>query len=667
MKTQYCIPGILVLPIICGFVPFSLAGLMHPDISLQTYRDFAENRKPFTAGAVNVPVYYKDGTLSGFIPRIMSFESVVDEGFAALTGHPQFLASVAHNGGYQGASFTKRFGGKDHYRVVKKYNGWGSKTDYTFDIQVARLDKIVTEAAAVPYADDEELLANLKGKLVLRVGGGTQKVAIDKNQSKDISGAYAFLTGGTVRFSNVLVNPPTNNPDHPASRFKAFQFQYSLQLEKNPDLPLPICILGGDSGSPSWVYNENNKRWEYIGPGQSGGGGGFSQMRSSNLWSLETIRSCFDPTVKSTSDAPILWNAANNQGEGILKQNQASWNFHGLPVGKTFAQASMEDLEKTRHLVFSGTPTEIILQSPIDMGAGCLTFHTNMKLSQSAPANTLYSAGMDIKPGVTLTSTLTASPGQEWRKVGKGTLVIQGQGDNPSALNLGEGPTILARSQGKAASSILLVSGRPSLRLQGDNQLSGPVQFGARGGLLDLYGHSVAWNEIPHLDEGARITNLHNQANSVFTYTGNGTFLGTLTDGSDNGKGTLALVYDPQGQGEQAVWTWSGRILCKGGIQIKKGTVIVAGRPTPHAAGHIEPGDFIKSLVKTGSAPIVLHPGSTLTIRANSAVQANFVIMKGASLNVEQGAVWEGVATVQAGGNVNRSPEAGGNVIIRKQ
>ncbi len=649
--------------IVCGLALLAangtLAGLMHPEIPLQTYRDFAENRGKFAAEATNVPIHYKDGSVSGVIPRMMSFECVVDEGFASLTGNPQFLATVAHNGGYQAVSFTKRFGGQDHYRVVKKNNGWGDKTDYTYDIQVARLDKIVTEAEPVAYVDDENILLELKGKPVLRAGGGTQQVAVDKNSAKDVAGAYSFLTGGTVIFTNVLSNPPSNNPVHPASKYKAFQFQYSLELEKNPELPLPICVLAGDSGSGSWVYNDKNKRWEYIGPGQSGGGGGFSQMRSSNLWSIDVIRSYFDPEITSVSSTPILWKPADAEGKGSLIQGDKSWTYHGLGQGKNFSNANMDELEKTRNLVFAGTPSEIRLEAPIDMGAGSLTFKTDMKLTSTKPENFLYSAGMDIRQGASVISTLTSPKGQEWRKVGKGSLFITGNGDNPVALNLGDGQTILDRKNGKAADSVQLVSGRPALRLMGENQLDAPVSFGAKGGLLDVFGHSLTWNTLPHLDGGARITNLKPNTTATFTYTGNGDFFGVFTDGGDAAKGLLKLVYAPVGQDDKATtWTWSGQILNKAGVEIRKGHIIIAGRPMPHAANFVDPNDWITSVVKTGNAPIVLHPGTTFTIGAHTAVQANFVVMKGATLTIDKEAAWQGVATVEQGGTVHQSPEA---------
>ena len=418
--------------------PRAQAGLMHPDYDLQTYRDFAENRGKFAADATEVEINFKDGKRAGILPRMMSFESVVDEGFAALTGNAQFLASVAHNGGYTTASFTKRFGGDDSYRVIKKNNGWGTETNYQYDIQVARLDKMVTEADFIPYMEDEAQLAKLENKLVIRVGGGTQDVAITNEKAKNIAGAYQFLTGGTVKFAKVIVNPPAPNDKNAASKYKAYQFQYNLTVDKNPSNPLPIGVLAGDSGSASWTYNEKNKRWEYIGPGQSGGGNGFSQMRGANAWCVDVIKSYFDPVVTPQAGKPVMWTPANEKGEGKLTQDKRSWNYHGLAAGKQAASASNDELEETRNLIFDGKAAILQLTAPIDMGAGTLTFQGSYTLTPGDnPANTLNSAGMDIKEKSEVISQLTSAAGDEWRKIGKGTLFIQGKGDNPVRLNIG--------------------------------------------------------------------------------------------------------------------------------------------------------------------------------------------------------------------------------------
>lgn len=631
------------------------AGLMHPDYDLQTYRDFAENRGKYAPDSTQVEIFFKDGKSAGILPRMMSFESVVDQGFAALTGHPQFLASVAHNGGYQEASFTKRFGGDDFYKVIKKNNGWGDKTNYQYDVQVARLDKLVTEAEAVPYMEDEAQLAKLEGKLVIRAGGGTQQVAVTNSEAKNIAGAYEFLTGGTVKFKKVIVVPPTPDEQHPASKYKAYQFQYNLTVDKDPSYPLPIGVLAGDSGSATWAYNEKTKRWEYIGPGQSGGGNGFSQMRGSNAWCVEVIKSYFDPTIKTQSGEPVIWKAPNEKGEGKLTQGSRSWDYHGLATGKKAAAATNDELEATRYLVFEGKPANIQLSAPIDMGAGVLTFQGAYKLTAGEnPAFTLNCAGMDIKDKASVTSELTSAAGDEWRKVGKGVLKISGKGDNPVRLNIGEGSVILERENGKAADEVKLVSGRGQVILSNAAQLNAPVVFGVRGGVLDLNGTQATWDKIPHLDTGAEISNKKTNTQSTFTYTGDGAYLGKFSDdmatdktGKSSTKGQLELVYQPTNP--DATWTLQGDLNLSGGVQVKKGQLIIKGTPTLRANKFVDPADWRTAAFRSMGKPVSVEKGASVTLGDHSAVEAAFQMAPESKLSLLDKSLWKGKASFEKG------------------
>lgn len=641
----------LSLSLFCT-APSLQAGLMHPDYDLQTYRDFAENRGKFAAGKKNIDIHFSDGSKAGTLPEMMSFESVTDGGFAALTGSPQYVLSVAHNGGYQDVSFSKRFGGNDHYKVVKKNNGWGDKTDYTYDVQVARLDKVVTEAAAMPVMVDHDQLKNLAGKLVIRCGGGTQQVAINNNEAKGIAGAYSFLTGGTLIFKNVPVNPPNPQSGAPAAKYNAYQFQYNLTVDKDPNNPLPIGVLAGDSGSAAWTYNTKTKRWEYMGTGQSGGGGGFSQMRAVNDWALDTIAAYNDKPINASEKTPITWQGTDAYGIGILKQGNNTWMYHGLPRGKKAAEAPAEDMDATRNLIFS-TPVTLTLTAPIDMGAASLTFKKNAKLTSENPAeNTLNSAGFIVESGATVQSTLTAQPNDEWRKIGKGTFTISGKGNNPAKLNIGEGIVSLNREKGKAAEDIYLTSGRALLRLEKDGQIDKPIRFGARGGTIDLNGINLNWAEIPHVDNGAKIVNKNTKKPSTFTYTGNGTFKGSFGDST----GKLNVIYAPAKTDE--AWIIQGTLLPSSTLTLEKGSVVLEGYPTPRANNFIDPNDWQIATIKAGqitvnngskltlgkkllcAAPIALQEGSTLIINTDFTPEKNqrpLITLKGKCTIILQG------------------------------
>ncbi|VEI47527.1 peptidase S6 IgA endopeptidase [Actinobacillus equuli] len=71
----------------------------------------------------------------------------------------------------------------------------------------------------------------------------------------------------------------------------------------------------------------------------------------------------------------------------------------------------------------------------------------------------------------TLTSTITGKAGDTWRKIGKGTFRLQGNGNNEAELNIGDGTTYLERKDGYAARHIRLASGRGTVVLSDEKQL----------------------------------------------------------------------------------------------------------------------------------------------------------------------------------------------------
>ncbi len=75
------------------------------DIDVQTYRDFAENLGNYNAGAMNVPVYKKEGSLSDYLRfPVPDFGGVSSSGYATLVS-PSYVLSVKHNTGYKTVEF----------------------------------------------------------------------------------------------------------------------------------------------------------------------------------------------------------------------------------------------------------------------------------------------------------------------------------------------------------------------------------------------------------------------------------------------------------------------------------------------------------------------------------------------------------------------------------
>ena len=84
------------------------AGIMTNNISVNTYRRFGLNQGPFRAGAKNVPIYSKSGSLIGHIPLIPNFNGVSDLGYDTFIG-PDAVGSAGHVGYSTSATWYIRF------------------------------------------------------------------------------------------------------------------------------------------------------------------------------------------------------------------------------------------------------------------------------------------------------------------------------------------------------------------------------------------------------------------------------------------------------------------------------------------------------------------------------------------------------------------------------
>ena len=613
--------------------PIARAGILDPAVGVQTYRDFGENRGIYVPGATNVPIHKADGTFVGTVPVMPDFDSTVDGGWSALVGGPSFMGTVAHNNATS-VSFTGRFGGSgvfgDSYTFIN-YNRMPNGYDYA----APRLNKIVTEVEASEYF----LLSNYSGATTypdaagalyaVRCGGGTQTYATGSGTETTIAGGYAFLTGGTIKFTNNYQSVLA--PD-------GFGYIYYNQ-PVDAAQPLDLGIRAGDSGSPSWLWNPTTARYEYIGAGQSGGGSGFgalNQMRGGNEWAVSLINAC-NSTINDSGGGAIAWNVDASGAGNFYQGASVVGTYIGLPNtvrgatstvaadGSSTTYASNTQLDATRNLVFAGSGGTITVANPLDLGAGSLTFNANYTLAGAR----LNTAGLVVNSGATVTTQLTGASGDEWRKVGAGTLAISGTGDNPAKLNTGGGGlTVLNRSGGYAVSYVKINGDRnTTVRLVGDNQIAGAnggsstVVFGHRGGRLDLYGHDASWTYITHLDQDANIANTKDNDASTFTFTGSGaqTYLGKFTDDGSAAAGLLDVFYNG---GSGSVWSLKGDITNKGTWTVASGEVASVGTPTLHAGDYLDPDDWNRAAFNTGA--VTIADGAQFTIDHHTDVASSF-------------------------------------------
>lgn len=634
------------------------AGTIRHDYATSLYLDFAANAGAFSAGAKNIAVYRTDGTLGGTISLMPNLSGYADfisgtkgNGGAGLIG-AQFLATAQHVGASDPDKSTVKFFTKTS-NEISSYKTAGYKQHYE-DQELVRLSKLVTEATYNPVASASFVNSALSKKLPLyRLGTGAPYVA------KAGGGVSSISTGGKPLGGLIVFTPG-------GISVKNGNIAYEADFYRDSKLPLSIGAESGDSGSPVYAYNEASGCFEYVGAVTHAytnvGYGAYLQARiNSEAWQNEMAAFNSDGISLEEAGDVISW------GASALSRGNETWAFHGITNGNS--------LVDTRGIVWNnaGTGTqEIRLAQDIDLGAGSVTVNSGKFLLSSDVEGTtnFNSAGFLINAGATLTTNFSGAAGTEWRKVGEGNLVIQGSGNHEITLNVGGGvqrfdenlnPLYLGevrldREGGYAAKTIRLSAGIAKIVLMREGQISGAdaFTFGIGGGLLNLNGQSLSWDKINHTDSGAKIGNFKlddatsTPADSVFTFTGSGTFKGGFLDGnadsysydaekktwSQNGggaaSGTLKVVYDAADSA--STWKLAGTSENSGGFEVRSGTLILQGANTTHAS-YSDSGDWTYAVLESAGG-VTVNDGATFRLADHALMTADITVRDGGTFEM---------------------------------
>ncbi|EAM9431594.1 TPA_asm: autotransporter outer membrane beta-barrel domain-containing protein [Salmonella enterica] len=484
---------ILLVAVVSSFVfsGHALASVVNGEFDYQVYRDFAENKGQFTPGASNIPIFKRDNKTG--VPDMMmdkpvpDFSSVNNTGIATLLA-PSYIASVAHNGGYTGVTF-----GYTNYNLVAR-NIEG--TIWAPDFHAPRLDKFVVDAAPANmlpfdmYKEGNELNNKTRFTNAVRLGSGAQQVSTPKG-NVSLSGAYSYLTGGII--NNIWYS----SGFYPL--YKGGTSWLSNGNNKNKKDVLDTYPLGGDSGSPYFVWDNTLGKWEVVGVLHSTDG-------TSSHWShinknfLESIMSRDTDPVVSLSGNHAVW------GKNHIEADNKQWEWHGI-------KGSTTSLNDTKHLVMSGGGDITLLQS-VDQGAGGIIFDENNRYAFNGDAGVFWKgAGLDVGDGTVVDWNVSGVKGDNLHKIGAGTLKVNGTGINEGGLKVGDGMVILAQKPDEngrvqAFSSVNISSGRPAVVLSDNRQVNPDnISWGFRGGVLDINGTDILFHNVNAADNGAVITN----------------------------------------------------------------------------------------------------------------------------------------------------------------
>ena len=622
-----------------GIASQAWAGHTYAGIDYQYYRDFAENKGKFTAGARNIDVYHKNGNLIGTVltkAPMIDFSVVSTNGVAALVGD-QYIVSVAHNGGYRSVEFGEEGNNPDQHRFsyqIAKRNNY-KPGQYAGDYHMPRLHKFVTEAE--PSEMTESMNGNNYNDLNkyptrVRIGSGKQWRRTDEQQAKGqystwIQDAYHWRIGGNTLPQSSTGNGTVNLSGDPT--------------KPNHYGPLPISGSFGDSGSPMFIYDAEKQKWLINGVLQTGHPylgtiNGFQLVRKD--WFYEHV---FGHDAKTSfferkSNGRYSF-TSNGNGTGTVTQTgQAKpttvklFNPELNEDGKeeVFASGGVNAykprLEHGENLSFIDQGKgEITFTNSINQGAGGLYFEGDFDVSTTSANDTWQGAGISISENSIVNWKVKNPKGDRLSKIGLGTLLVNGKGKNLGDISVGNGTVILDQQadetgQKQAFNEVGITSGRATVKLNSADQVDpNKIYFGFKGGRLDLNGNDLTFNRIQNVDEGAMLINTNSDKESTITIKGSNTFNtqvkdltnkrdiafnGWLGDKENKNNGRLNLHYSPVNQDNH--FLLSGGTNLKGNITQDGGNLIFSGRHTPHAYNHLNQAQSKAEGMKPGEVII---------------------------------------------------------------
>ncbi|WP_073508318.1 S6 family peptidase [Streptobacillus notomytis] len=570
--------NLLLILILTGEI--GISNLARHDINWENYEDFSMNRGKYFIGRTGVKVYKKDGTESGTIDKsIPNFDGVVDTGNFALWGDSQILSGVYHVTPPDKFTFSKRhfrndvelFEGYKKLSLDNKYTKFSESIEVAhrqqveYDYALLRTDRIAFDAYITEGVTKEQWNNIKSGDLVARVGRGLNRVAVDNGKEKD-SDKMQHFAGGLNKITG--------------SKRTGLGQDVQISLEKSSKTPLDSGAKKGDSGSPLFWWDDENKKWLIAGSlsrGDAIGGYGRKLYYLAHHFSYENLK-------KNITDKEITGETKDDVKfeNGVLKVDGEERKF------SLKENIDINGKSSTKNQIFNKKDLEVKVEGDTNTHAARLEFKEDTTLKGSG---TLETAGFVVHKDKTLTYEISSNKDNSKkitvRKIGEGKLVIKSS-NNIENLNLGGGETELKNNDGPVAENIRLAQGA-KLTITNSNQIKDSnVMFGHRGGTLNLNGNNLEFKDIYHMDKDAKIVNENkgkDDKKATFTFApknGKRVFLGSF-------KGDLDLVYkvvdNDKSSENKSEWSIrSENTDITGKFDIEKGYVKIEGDNVIHGS-----------------------------------------------------------------------------------
>lgn len=559
----------IALTVAYALTPYTEAALVRDDVDYQIFRDFAENKGKFSVGATNVEVRDKNNqSLGSALPNgipMIDFSVVdVDKRIATLV-NPQYVVGVKHvSNGVNELHFGNLNGNmnngnaKAHRDVSSEENRYFSveKNEYPTklngktvttedqtqkrreDYYMPRLDKFVTEVAPIEASTDSSKAGTYNNKekypAFVRLGSGSQfiykkgsryqLILTEKDKQGnllrnwDVGGDNLELVGNAYTYGIAGTPYKVNHENNGLIGFGNSKEEHSDPKGILSQDPLTNYAVLGDSGSPLFVYDREKGKWLFLGSYDFWAGYNKKSWQEWNIYKHEFAEKIYQQ-----------YSAGSLTGSNTQYTWQATGSTSTITGGGEPLSVDLTDgKDKPNHgksITLKGSGT-LTLNNHIDQGAGGLFFEGDYEVKGTSDSTTWKGAGVSVAEGKEVVWKVHNPNSDRLAKIGKGTLIVEGKGENKGLLKVGDGTVILkqqadANNKVKAFSQVGIVSGRSTVVLNDDKQVDpNSIYFGFRGGRLDLNGNSLTFDHIRNIDEGARLVNHSTSKHSTVTITG---------------------------------------------------------------------------------------------------------------------------------------------------
>ncbi|XNR35912.1 autotransporter domain-containing protein [Haemophilus influenzae] len=546
----------IALTVAYALTPYTEAALVRDDVDYQIFRDFAENKGRFSVGATNVEVRDKNNhSLGNVLPNgipMIDFSVVdVNKRIGTLVD-PQYIVSVKHAHQYMNDFYFGHYNGhrdvsddENKYSVVTQNNvnpneDW--KVDKRLDdYNMPRLNKFVTEVAPTTPTLAGDDLETYKDKekypYFVRVGAGTQFIYkkgadyVENNTHnsdiKLLTDAYRYAIAGTP-YKDINIDPSQSKKG--LIGFGDSRKDHVIDAKTLlSQAPLTNYGVLGDSGSPLFAFDKQQNKWVFIGPYTYWAGYGKKSWQEWNIYKkdfADNIKKRDNAETVPFSTSEYHWTTTGNSSQ--ITNDQKTISVKLLEPNTTLVNYQKKENENTgQNVIFEGNgnyKNTLVLENNINQGAGGLFFKGNYEVKGKTDDITWVGGGISVEEGKTVTWKIHNPEKDHLAKIGKGTLIVEGKGNNKGSLKVGDGTVVLKQQITKgehAFASVGIVSGRSTLVLNDDKQVDpNSIYFGFRGGRLDANGNNLTFEHIRNIDDGARVVN-HNMTNaSNITITG---------------------------------------------------------------------------------------------------------------------------------------------------